>query len=419
MYLPECLGWALEDENVSTVKIYCEEGIKGDVKAFFENTFANEWKNALVKAEAEYNGIDGVGREQLHVTTCDEGVSINVISLEIRYAAGDFYDLNLGSAALDNALELTKQKFPQVEYSGYLLFALSDRRCGEVFQWSVSSINEELDKYDFLGQAIGRVLSTEEHIWERAEDHEVEDLTFVVTGKLKHFENREEISEYIEDLGATVSGSISKKTSYLINNDVRSKTSKNTKAKELNIPVITESEFIARFGDPDDYDIDVYDSSHFWFELGNNLADAEDCDYMELLDVLYAHAEWIDRDDLRRAAYSLADMAAEIDPDYKETLMEYIAKLESGDISADNDEINVEDNSSLPTGYMEALDAFMEAEAYENKLAKQGVLPDAPKPGNCVMSLSADGFPRVALKAEEGDERALAIIAKMNAANEM
>ena len=85
----------------------------------------------------------------------------------------------------------------------------------------------------------------------------------------------------------------------------------------------------------------------------------------------------------------------------------------------DDAESDEDDGWAPPAGYMEAMEAFEEAEEYETELAKQGVLPDAPKPGNGVMSLSADGFPRVALKAEEGDERALAIIAKMNAANGM
>ena len=78
-----------------------------------------------------------------------------------------------------------------------------------------------------------------------------------------------------------------------------------------------------------------------------------------------------------------------------------------------------EDGSDLPDGFMAALEAFEEAEEYENELADEGVIPDAPRPGNGVMNLSPEGFPRIAQKAEEGDERAIAIIEKMKAANEM
>ena len=76
-------------------------------------------------------------------------------------------------------------------------------------------------------------------------------------------------------------------------------------------------------------------------------------------------------------------------------------------------------DSDLPDGFMVALEAFGDAEEYENELAEEGILPDAPLPGNGLMNLSAEGFPRIALKAEEGDERALKILAKMKAANNL
>lgn len=68
--------------------------------------------------------------------------------------------------------------------------------------------------------------------------------TFVITGSLTKYENRNALKEEIEQLGGKVSGSVSSKTSYLINNDNTSNSSKNKKARELNIPVITEEEFI-------------------------------------------------------------------------------------------------------------------------------------------------------------------------------
>ena len=69
--------------------------------------------------------------------------------------------------------------------------------------------------------------------------------TFVITGSLTKYENRNVLKEEIERLGGKVSGSVSSKTNYLINNDNTSNSSKNKKARELNIPVITEEEFIA------------------------------------------------------------------------------------------------------------------------------------------------------------------------------
>ena len=71
-----------------------------------------------------------------------------------------------------------------------------------------------------------------------------ENKTFVITGSVEHFANRNEVKEVIENKGGKVTGSVTAKTDYLINNDVNSTSSKNKKAKELGIPIITEAEFI-------------------------------------------------------------------------------------------------------------------------------------------------------------------------------
>ena len=72
----------------------------------------------------------------------------------------------------------------------------------------------------------------------------LEGKTFVITGKLKTFKNRNEIKSAIEKEGGKVTDSVSSKTNYLINNDVESTSSKNLKAKQLNIPIITEEQFL-------------------------------------------------------------------------------------------------------------------------------------------------------------------------------
>lgn len=69
-------------------------------------------------------------------------------------------------------------------------------------------------------------------------------LTFVITGSLSHFTNRDEAKERIEAAGGKVSGSVSAKTSYLVNNDIASTSGKNKKAIELNIPIISEDKLI-------------------------------------------------------------------------------------------------------------------------------------------------------------------------------
>ena len=79
---------------------------------------------------------------------------------------------------------------------------------------------------------------------DKEEDKKLKDKIFVITGKTIKFKNRNELKDFIESNGGKVTGSVSKKTNYLVNNDVNSTSSKNKTAKELNIPIITEQELI-------------------------------------------------------------------------------------------------------------------------------------------------------------------------------
>ena len=72
--------------------------------------------------------------------------------------------------------------------------------------------------------------------------------TFVITGSVEHFSNRSEAKEFIEARGGKVTGSVTKKTDYLINNDKTSASSKNKKAQELGIPILSEEDFLELAG---------------------------------------------------------------------------------------------------------------------------------------------------------------------------
>ena len=72
-------------------------------------------------------------------------------------------------------------------------------------------------------------------------------LTFVITGDVHHFKNRDEFKAYVEANGGKVAGSVSKKTNFLVNNDVTSTSSKNMKARELGIPILSEDDFVEKF----------------------------------------------------------------------------------------------------------------------------------------------------------------------------
>ncbi len=79
---------------------------------------------------------------------------------------------------------------------------------------------------------------------EETSENKLDGKIFVITGDVHHFKNRKELQNTIEALGGKTTGSVSSKTNYLINNDVNSSSSKNKKAKELGVPIITEEEFL-------------------------------------------------------------------------------------------------------------------------------------------------------------------------------
>lgn len=229
-----------------------------------------------------------------------------------------------------------KGKYSGIEYEGYIGYPVSDVHGGEASQWEFFSTKHKKNEdvvYDFVGNVLNGVLNYEEYAPE--EPVEAEDLVFVVTGKLKYFENRKEITEYIEDLGASVSGSVSKKTSYLINNDANSSSSKNQKAKELGVPIITEREFILKFGDPGEYDIEVPESD-FWRAMAYTLEYYDD--FEETIETLYAYSQFIDKTALDRGIRSIIDIADTIDEDMHEELTDLVKKLEAGETIVHEDD---------------------------------------------------------------------------------
>lgn len=111
-------------------------------------------------------------------------------------------------------------------------------------------INNALHNYnyveaDFMAENIIIFNEPKEEI----KNNKLNGIVFVITGKLNTFKNRAELVERIESLGGKVTGTVSKKTNYLINNDINSTTGKNAKAKELGISIISEDEFTNTFLD--------------------------------------------------------------------------------------------------------------------------------------------------------------------------
>ena len=173
-------------------------------------------------------------------------------------------------ASLENAKHTT---LPRVLYSlGIANIGLANAKviCRE-FGYDVEKLihasAEEINAIEGIGPVIAKAFtdyfSNEEnlkkfhHLMSHLELEEVkkeENQTFagkqfVITGSVVHFANRSQLKEFIEQRGGRVTGSVTSKTDYLINNDTASNSSKNKKAKELGIPILSEEDFLERAGE--------------------------------------------------------------------------------------------------------------------------------------------------------------------------
>mgnify|MGYP004455253757 FL=1 len=113
---------------------------------------------------------------------------------------------------------------------------------GEVIAKSIADYFADAENKERLEHLLPYL--TIEKPQESQEEQKLTGLTFVITGSVKHFPNRNALKARIEELGGKVTGSVTGKTSYLINNDTASSSSKNRKARELGVPVISEDEFL-------------------------------------------------------------------------------------------------------------------------------------------------------------------------------
>ena len=114
---------------------------------------------------------------------------------------------------------------------------------GETMQNSIHNFAVNMDMIADLADEF-----TFEKVEEKSSGVDLSGKTFVITGSLTHYKNRDELVSVIEGLGGKVSGSVSAKTSYLINIDVASTSGKNKKAKDLGIPIISEEDFLKMIG---------------------------------------------------------------------------------------------------------------------------------------------------------------------------
>lgn len=116
---------------------------------------------------------------------------------------------------------------------------------GAVIAGSITGFYENPENRKLVDELLGELRFEQE---ETAAENALSGMTFVITGSLEKFENRAALTEVIEKLGGKVTGSVTKKTNYLINNDNTSSSTKNKKANELGIQIITEDDFMELAG---------------------------------------------------------------------------------------------------------------------------------------------------------------------------
>lgn len=151
------------------------------------------------------------------------GIGLANAKLICRRYDGDF----------DKIVSASAQELSQIDGIGDVLaFAFSDYFADDIKKSSFYALLSELE----LEREVREI------------DSPIAGKVFVITGSVNNFANRDELKAYIESLGGKASGSVSSKTDYLINNDVNSTSSKNKKARELGIPILSEKDFLALTG---------------------------------------------------------------------------------------------------------------------------------------------------------------------------
>lgn len=213
------------------------------LEKFIAKGFIHQYQDIfhLDRYKSEIVGMEGFG-EKSYKKLIDSVENSRTVALPKL-----IYSLGIANIGLANAKVICK-------YYRYDLDALRQATA------------QELSEIDGIGEVIGKAfadyfaneknnerfdnLLKEVKIEKEEVDEAAQTLdgqTFVVTGGLEHFGSRNELKELIEKKGGKVAGSVSAKTTCLINNDIASNSSKNKKAKELNVPILTEEQFMTQY----------------------------------------------------------------------------------------------------------------------------------------------------------------------------
>ena len=161
-----------------------------------------------------------------------------LFALNIPLVGADVAKKLLGRYPLDELISIAAESEDET------VFSAIDGIGPEKSRAFVSWIKDERNRSD-LEDLLTEVKVEASEV--KAFGNRCDQLTFVVTGDVHHYPNRNALKAYIESQGGKVTGSVSRSTDFLINNDPASTSSKNTKARSLGIAIISEDEFLERF----------------------------------------------------------------------------------------------------------------------------------------------------------------------------
>ncbi len=209
------------------------------LEKFVENGFIENYTDiyTLSKYEEDIKTMEGFGEKSYNnlISSIEKSKHIQLPNF--------IYALGINNVGLSNAKLLCRKYNHDINK----IITVSEEELisidgfGEIIAHEIYKYFHNQKNIDLLNKVL-TYLDIE--INEQEEVKILDGKTFVITGTLNTFGNRKQLQTKIEDLGGKVTSTVSNKTSYLINNDNTSSSSKNKKAKELNIPIITEEEFL-------------------------------------------------------------------------------------------------------------------------------------------------------------------------------
>ncbi len=207
---------------------------RGFIKNYTDLYHLNNYEDEIV-------GMDGFGRKSYDNIIESVEKSRTVTLDHVIYALG------IGGIGLANARLVSRHcnEDPETVADITIEELMSIDGIGDVLAQSFREYFDDVNNRRLYNELLAELKLQKEV---RDTSSPVAGKTFVITGSVSHFTNRDELKAFIETLGGKTTGSVSAKTDYLINNDVTSNSSKNKKARELGIPVISEEEFMKLTG---------------------------------------------------------------------------------------------------------------------------------------------------------------------------